>query len=507
MGGRILWALVLGFLTGVFLRSFVPIGLTVAALAWLCALTGLLLAFLDRDKLRVSIVIACALFAFGMGIFRMDLSVQRGDPQLTKLVGEEVLIQGVVVAEPDRREKGDRLTLSARTVIYKGKEFSVRAGVLVLAPPHSGVSYGDEIQATGEVRLPERFDTGEGREFNYPEYLAAHGVQYQLAFAQTQQVSSGHGNPLTAAAITLKRLYVTGMGNALPEPEAGLASGITVGDKRSLGEELTEDFRTVALIHMLVLSGYNITIVLNTVARLFAWAPRLVQVGISGSVVMFFILMSGGAASAVRAGAMALIGVFARVTSRVFLASRALASVALLMVLWNPFSLAFDPGFQLSVLATAGLIFLTPLFSEWLQWMPERFAIRETAAATLGTQTSVLPLLLYQNGQLPIYALPANLFALIPVPLAMLTSFIAAIGGMIFGTYAVVLGLPAQLLLAYIVGVAHFFSSLPYASLSIPAFSAWWIAAAYAALFVAVLYLQKNSGRIVLPAAQGEGAQ
>ncbi len=489
MGSNVLWAIVGGFLAGVFIRSFVPLGFTFSLFFALLGLIILALTFLDKEKLRVGIVVASALFSLGLGLFRMDAAVKIGDPHLTEMVGEEVTLRGVVVKEPDIREKGDRLSISVHELVVGSSTITVSAGTLVLAPPHSGISYGDEIEASGKLRLPEAFETGEGRAFNYPYYLAAYGIVYELAFAKTKKLSSGHGNSILSAAISLKHFYVRGMGAALPEPEAGLASGITVGDKRSLGSELTEEFQKVSLIHMVVLSGYNITVVMDAAARLLAFAPRTAQFGTAGFIALFFVLMSGGAASAVRAGSMALIGVFARATSRVFLAARALGVVAFLMVLWDPFTLAFDPSFQLSALATLGLIFFTPLFTEKLTWITERFAIRETAAATLGTQTAVLPLLLYQNGEFPLYALPANLLALIPVPLAMLFSLIAAVAGMLFGTYAVPFGAPAYILLAYIVGVAHVFSSLPFASVSIPAFSPWLLAFLYTLLVATAVIL------------------
>src|SRR5690606_22248100 len=107
------------------------------------------------------------------------------------------------------------------------------------------------------------------------------------------------------------------------------------------------------------------------------FAPRLLRFGVSGLVVAFFILMTGGAATAVRAGLMALLAVYARTSGRTFLALRALGFACLVMVLWNPYTLLFDPSFQLSALATAGLILFTPLFAAHLTWVSPKWGIRE----------------------------------------------------------------------------------------------------------------------------------
>lgn len=498
MTGRVFWAVVGGFLLGVGARSFLPIGLVVAGFLTLLALASLALSFFDRSKLQVGIICATLLFTCALGIVRMDLATLSGDPALTAHLNEHVLIEGTVAAEPDVRDNSVRIAIAATHLTTSSTSTKVSAGVLAVLPAHADIAYGDQVRAFGTLREPEAFDTGSGRQFAYPQYLASQEITYELSLAQAEkkQDAAWAGNPLQAGAIWVKETFLKGLEAALPEPEAGLAGGITVGDKRSIGKSLTTDFQHVGLVHIVVLSGYNITVVLSAVAWLVQLTPRLVQWSAAGSVVIFFILMSGGAASAARAGLMALVAILARATGRVYLASRSLAVVALALVAWNPFTLGFDPSFQLSALATLGLIVFSPLFAEALPWLPQKWALREIASSTLGTQLAVLPILLYQNGNLAFYSLPANLFALVSVPWAMFLSLVAGICGVILGSLAVPLAFPAYILLAYIIGVAKFFASLPFAGLSVGAFSAWWMLGAYALLFSGAWYLHfKKSGR------------
>jgi competence protein ComEC len=500
MNAAVFWATIGGFLCGVFVRSFILLSWPFAAFAVLMGMMSIFYFFIDSRQRRVLIILSVACVALGAGIFRMDQGVRSGDENLNTYVGKKVTLEGVVSAELDEREAGTRVSIRAQKIIIGSTTIPAVSGILVLAPTHLDIAYGDVVRATGTLKLPEAFDTGSGRTFNYPQYLAKDGIMYQLAFAQVKPLGGNEGNPIQAAAINVKHAYLTGLGEVLSEPEAGLAGGITVGDKRSIGSELSAQFQKVSLIHMVVLSGYNITVVINTAARLLAWTPRAVQFGGSGLVVMFFVLMAGGAASAMRAGAMALLAMYARVSGRMFVAMRALGFVALLMVLWNPLTLAFDPSFQLSALATIGLVMFTPLCSEYLRWVSERFGLREILASTISTQLVVLPLLLYQNGNLSIVSLPANLFALIPVPFAMLASFIAAVCGMMAHVFPIVsiiaipIAFPAYVLLAYIIHTAQFFAALPFASVSVPAFGVEWMFAAYALLFGGLWYLQKQTG-------------
>lgn len=480
MQGTFVWIVTVGFIAGVFLRSFFPLGLSFVFFLCISALAVLLLSLAGKSIRGV--LVAVILLAVGAGVLRMDSAILAPDPALTSQIGEEVVVEGFVFNEPDVREASVRISVR----LESGAGLPARAGVLVIAAAHTAVAYGDRVRAEGVLRLPESFETGVGREFNYPAYLAKDGISYELAFANVETVGRGSVNPLKSFAIWVKQKFLEGLGRVLPEPHAGLAGGITVGDKRGLGTDLSNVFRTVGLIHIVVLSGYNIMIVMEGLSRLLGWfhASRYIRLGTTIFVAVFFALMTGLASASVRAAAMATIAVVGRATGRMYLASRALGLVAAGMVLWNPYILAFDPGFQLSVLATAGLIVFTPMVITRLPFITRKLGLREIAATTLGTQIAVLPLLLYQSEQLPLFSLPANLLALIAVPFAMLFSAIAALGGILLGPLAVIVAFPAYVLLAYIVKVGELLASLPYASVELPAFGPWWLGLIYGALLL-----------------------
>ncbi|OGG56682.1 hypothetical protein A3D71_03535 [Candidatus Kaiserbacteria bacterium RIFCSPHIGHO2_02_FULL_55_20] len=482
MAPGVLSAIVGGFLAGVLARSFFSVPWPFAAFLFLLSLTALAFAYFERPKWKQLMIISVALAACVAGIVRMDFAVLDGTPELTSHLGETVTVDGLVVDEPDVREGNVRLRIRVGDI-----------SVLAVVPPHTEVHYGDVVRVKGKLGLPESFETTLGRQFNYPMFLAKDRILYTLSFAQAEKIAEGYKNPLRTAAIWTKQKYLEGLQAVLPEPESGLAGGITVGDKRGVGKEYSDIFIAVGLVHIIVLSGYNITIVMNLAGKLLAGMSRLAQLSASVLIVVFIVLMTGMAPSATRAGAMALLPLIARMTGRMYLALRALSVVVLVMVLWNPYIFAFDPGFQLSVLATLGLVLFSPVFARWLYWIPEKFALREIAASTLGTQMTVLPLLLYQNGLLSLVALPANLLALVVVPWAMGLSVISAMAGILFGSLGTFIAFPAYALLAYIIGVAQFFAALPFASVSVASFSAWWMFGAYALMFGGLWYTKKGA--------------
>ena len=146
----------------------------------------------------------------------------------------------------------------------------------------------------------------------------------------------------------------------------------------------------------------------------------------------------------------------------------------------------------LSVLATLGLMYFTPIVERYMQWIPEKFGLREIACATIGTQIAVLPLLLYSTGHVSLVSVPANLLALVPTPLAMLFACVAALGGAVSGSFAPVIGFPAYILLSYVIFVAKIFAALPLSAVEVPPFSALWLYGVYGALALVVFRAHKK---------------
>jgi competence protein ComEC len=300
----------------------------------------------------------------------------------------------------------------------------------------------------------------------------------------------------------------------LPNPDSALAGGIVIGGKEGLGTELEDAFTRSGLVQIIVLSGYNVMIVAEWVMAFLALLllPRRLQFFAGGAALLLFVGIAGISATAIRAAIMAVIALYARATGRSYAASRALLFAVLLMLIYNPLYLIFDPGFGLSVAATAGIIWLAPIIEIVLQtrgkkifesylpsaipplggtersqksFSPSGFWIN-TIATTLAAQVAVLPLLLYNIGLFSLVALPANLLVNPLVPLAMAAAAVASIVGMTVGPFvpliATIAGVPALILMRYFIFVAEKSSALPYAAFNLPLFSFWLVLLAYAAL-------------------------
>lgn len=489
---RVVYVTLLGFAAGVAWGTAVSDSLVYAEFAVVVG-TGVLLLSSRMDQISRSLVVLAALFCFAIsfGITRASWSAPASDGVLHAEVGHEVVLEGVVVDEPDRRETNTRLTVLPEEVNGQVVQSSER--VLISYSRFPAVSYGDRIVATGTLALPEDFETDTGRTFAYQMYLHKDGIRYLMSFAEVVVVGQGGGSPVLATLFALKHHFLHSIGETIAEPEASLLGGVTVGAKESLGSDITDTFRAVGIIHIVVLSGYNISIVADSIMRTVSYGgylPRSVSLAFGAGGVVLFALMTGASATVVRASIMALLVVVARSTGRVYDIAKALMIAGFFMVLHSPYILVFDPSFQLSFVATLGLIVLGSLIEKRITFVPATFGVREFTTATVATQIFVLPLLLFQSGQVSLVSLLANVLVLIAVPYAMLTGFLAGLFGWIHIVLAYPFALVAQLLLSYILLVADVLARIPFASVSVPPLPVWSIALLYA-LLAYILYRLK----------------
>lgn len=333
----------------------------------------------------------------------------------------------------------------------------------MLVPPYPEFDYGDRLTVTGRLVRIKNFQAEEtGRLVAYSNYLAVREIYFQMFDPAVKLLAQEQGRWLKRQLSRLKTVWLERLAQTVPEPEASLLGGLVFGARQSLGREWHERLREVGLVHIVVLSGYNLSAVAAAFLAVFGClrgVPRRFGLGLAALAVGLFTLMVGAGAATVRAAIMALIALLARATGRTYAVWRALILAALIMIVVNPKVLVFDAGFQLSFLATAGLIHLTPRFEKRLHFVPVTLGLRSLLATTVAAQLAVLPWLLVVAGQLPWLALPANLLVLPVVPAAMLFGFLTALlpplGGLIWLAAA-----PAWLLAAYILGLTRFFSGL-----------------------------------------------
>ena len=128
------------------------------------------------------------------------------------------------------------------------------------------------------------------------------------------------------------------------------------------------------------------------------------------------------------------------------------------MGMWNPKILVFDVGFQLSFLATLGLIVFGEKLMHWCRFLPNFFAVRESIAMTLSAQSFALPVILWNFGTLSLISPLANVFVLPFIPVAMILGFFAVVGSFLWSGFGVVFGFLGYLVLEIVIFFVQLFS-------------------------------------------------
>ncbi|MFH1456980.1 MAG: ComEC/Rec2 family competence protein [Patescibacteria group bacterium] len=480
MSQRTIAVLLSGFIVGVLLRSLVNFGWAGSAFFVFLGIIILFISFF-ADSRKFLVLIALFLIAISLGMVRYELKDMKGD--LTKLenqLSKKIILQGVVVDEPDERENYTRYIVK-----------SENAKILVYTEHYPEFNYGDEIKITGILKKPQDFS----QDFSWQDYLAKDDIFYEMFYPEINLAASGtqnNANFIKQNLFLLKQKYLEAIAQVLPEPHAAFMGGLTVGAKKSIPKELQEDFRKTGIIHVVVLSGYNITLVADTIVRIFSFLPKTIGLSFGVLGIIFFAIMTGASATVVRASLMALLVILARTTGRIYQITWALILTGFFMVLYNPKILIFDTGFQLSFLATFALIQLAPYFEKKLKFITNKWKLREIASATLATQIFVLPLLLYKMGLFSLVALPVNLLILIFVPITMFFGFTAGIVGLFSTILSIPFGWISYAFLQYELWVVEIFAKLPFASFSIEQFPLFLMIIIYIFYAIIILKIKKN---------------
>ncbi len=471
MEDRIFKSVGFGFIIGVFCASIWPVNIALLVFIGVIAGTFILVAIFWKGNRGYLLIIALFLLATSLGMLRYHIK-DASEPKhvLDNFVGEQISLEGVIKSEVENRESNQRIILTAEKIEYLGTTYPIHQKILVTTDFFPEYYYGDRIKASGKLKTPKNFITDIGKTFDYQDCRMKDSIYYTVSFAHIEFRNDREGSFITTRILSLKKHFLQNIERVIPAPASGLMAGLLLGVKGSLGDKLHQAFIDTGLVHIIVLSGYNVTIIAEAVIKTLSFASVTAGIYAGAVFILLFAIMTGGGATIIRASIMALLALLARLTGRGYEITRALMVAGVVMVFQNPYVLVFDISFQLSFLATLGLIYVTPVFEKWFKRLPNTFAIREITSATFATQAFVLPFLLYKIGNLSIIAPITNVLVLSFVPATMFYGFLAGLAGFITHFLAVPFGFIAYILLRYEIGVVTFFSKLPFASFTISRF-------------------------------------
>lgn len=286
-----------------------------------------------------------------------------------------------------------------------------------------------------------------------------------------------HPNPADIARV-MRDWFADAVRRVIPEPEASLGIGYLVGQRRALPADLVTALQIAGLTHIVVASGYNLTILVRLTRRLFVKVSKYLATLSAVAMIVSFIAITGMSPSMTRAGLVAGLSLAAWYYGRKFHPIVLLFLAIAITVMINPSYAWGDLGWQLSFAAFAGVMIVAPLLQRYFFGDKKPGTIRQILGETVSAQLVTAPILMISFGQLSNVAIISNLLILPFVPLTMLLTFVAGVASLILPiVIASVIATPAIWVLKYMMFVADYLSNLPWAMSEVK--FTWLLAAVY----------------------------
>lgn len=349
-----------------------------------------------------------------------------------------------------------------------------------------GYFYGDYLEVTGKF---ER------------RVISSFYSQYYASFPTIRVAQEREGLDLLARF--KKRLYYLRgrlektVEQFLPEPQSSLEMGILLGAKKEMPENFLQNLRNTGTLHIIVASGYNLSVVAGfLISTLVCFMNRRKALIVAFLGVIFYTLMVGAEPPVVRAAIMVSLAYTAQYLGRLRDGLIALIVAALIMLLVSPLIL-FDIGFQLSLMATAGILLVYPLLKEKkLFHLP---IVGDDLATTLSAQIGVTPILLANFGNLSFLSPLINALVLPLIPFLMNLGGIMVFFGFFSRLIGQVLAWFLWLPLTYFVKLIDCLGGLSWINLPIEGLSFWWGVGYYFVLMVILWFTWRKRWNLKEP--------
>ena len=407
-----------------------------------------------------------------------------------------ITILGVVVDEPVYTAKTDSYRLRVRQILPSGEAATpveAQGEVFVRAALYPERQPGDLLELQGTLKLPKEI---EGDGFPYRDYLARQGLYVTLDYPRGRLLTTGQDQKFfllgwLASAREGARQIIKA---SVPGDEGDLLVAVLLGDRQNLSRAIKQDFQLSDTVHILAISGSNITITIGlmllVLRRLFKRKTAL-TIAMLGAVL--YVLLLGASPSAIRGGLMGAMAIIGILLGREYYGLLGLHAAALLMTLFQP-RVLWDIGFELSFLGTLGLFVIARPLEDKMRGWP--VIVREGVALTIAAELTTLPLTMYYFHQLSFVAIFANLFGVPALELVLATGGLTVLGGWLWGPLGVGLGWVAWVFAAYLLGTVHFFAQLAFGHAIVPEFHPVWIGIYYIGLAFGLVWWRDEQKRL-----------
>mgnify|MGYP000968521325 CR=1 FL=1 len=247
--------------------------------------------------------------------------------------------------------------LEALALERDGRWLPAHGRALASVPRFPAYAYGEHLLVSGKLEAPSRLEG-----FDYRGYLAERGIHALLRSARVAPLPADGRPPALRLLYDARHALQGHIARLMPAPESGLLAGILIGQGHALPEDLADAFRAVGLTHLIIVSGYNFAIVVQTAQQaLRRVVHRWIALWSGLGAVIAYAALVGVSPPVARAAIMGALVIGAALLGRSAHPLTSLAAATWVMSAANP-RVLWSVSFQLSFAATLGLLVANALF-------------------------------------------------------------------------------------------------------------------------------------------------
>lgn len=403
-----------------------------------------------------------------MGLWRGSM-MQTGLSVYEDAIGKRIMVSGTLSDDVGMGQRGDQL-LRLNSISIDGQDHE--GALWVSTTSSADIKRGDRVTISGAA------SAGFG------------GFALAVYRAEVTKLERPEPGDVARQA---RDWFADTIRKSVDEPQASLGLGYLLGQRRTLPPELDAALVATGLTHIVVASGYNLTILVRFARRLFMKVSKYLATLSASVMIIGFMAVTGLSPSMSRAGLIAGLSLAAWYYGRKFHPLVLLPFAAAITVAINPSYAWGDLGWQLSFAAFAGVLILAPLMQRYFYGNKKPGTLRQIFGETVSATIVTLPLLAYSFGYVSVVAVLANMLVLPLVPLAMLLTFMTGITTLISPLFGSLVALPTEWLLGYMVAVAQYLADVPWALFELQP-QLWHVFMGYGAIIAACIYMQRRTG-------------
>lgn len=451
------WILALsgaGFVCGVALALLLRVPVIVAGVG--------ILALIGALAVRTAWVVPVAAIGatlLGLG-YGSAYYIERG--AYAQWFGQTVSVSGRVREDPSKSSSG---STSLQVDAVRINDTPQAGAIFVSVRGSPDIKRGDIISVSGSIKPGFA---------NFPASVSVFG---------SPKVTRGD---LSDPGRKVRDWFADNVRKLTPEPQASLGVGFLTGQKSALPEDFASSLKIAGLTHIVVASGYNLTILVRMARKLLLRVSKYLSAVSASIMILMFVAITGLSPSMTRAGLVSGVSLLSSYYGHGFHPLVLLPLAAAVTVAFQPSYVWGDMGWQLSFSAFAGVMIVAPLLQAYFFGNKEPGLFRQILGETIAAHFVTVPIIALSFGTISNVAIIANLLVVPLVPLAMLLVFVCGLGAIFSLPFIELVAIPTNWLLSYMVQVAMTVADLEWAQSTLD--QVGWLWAVYALVLAAACY-------------------